>query len=113
MFKDSEKAQTFPAGTTIFSEGDESNGTMYVVVAGEIEILVQGRHIDTIGAGACLGEVGCSACRPRTATAVARTEARLELVDQRRFQFLVHQTPFFALEIMQITAERLRQQREN
>jgi CRP-like cAMP-binding protein len=112
MFKDSEKAQAFPAGSTIFSEGDAPDGTMYVVVAGEVDIYVRGAHIDTVGTGSCLGEVGLVDNRPRTATVVARSDVRLEPIDQRRFQFLVHQTPYFALEIMQIMAERLRQQRE-
>ena len=29
-------------------------------------------------------------------------------VDERRFKFLVQQTPYFALEVMQIMADRLR-----
>ena len=112
MFKDSEKALAFPAGTTIFCEGDAPNGTMYVVVAGEVDIYVHGRLIDTVGIGSCLGEVGLVDNRPRTATVIARGDVRLEPIDQRRFQFLVHQTPYFALEIMQIMDERLRAQRE-
>jgi CRP-like cAMP-binding protein len=45
---------------------------------------------------------------PRSTTAIANTDCRLVPVDQKRFTFLVQQTPYFAIEVMQIMAERLR-----
>jgi CRP-like cAMP-binding protein len=35
---------------------------------------------------------------------------RLVAIDERRFNFLVQQTPFFALQVMRIMSERLRAQ---
>ncbi len=111
MFRNSTEAVAFAAGETIFTEGDASNGLMYVVIEGEVEILVHGKPIDTIGPGASLGEVGLVDRGPRTATAVARAGSRLEPIDGKRFQFLVQQTPFFALQMMETLVQRLRQQR--
>jgi hypothetical protein len=34
-------------------------------------------------------------------------------VDERRFLFLVQQTPFFALSVMRVMAERLRRRSES
>lgn len=108
LFKNSEDAQAFKAGQTIFSEGDDPAGMMYVVQEGEVDILVHGEHIDTLGPGSFLGEIGLVAKKPRSATAVAKSDCRLVPIDQKRFNFLVQQTPYFALEVMQTIAERLR-----
>jgi CRP-like cAMP-binding protein len=45
---------------------------------------------------------------PRSATAVAKTDCKLVAVDERRFKFLVQQTPHFSLQLMRIIADRLR-----
>jgi CRP-like cAMP-binding protein len=45
---------------------------------------------------------------PRSATAIAKTDCKVVPLDQRRFQFLVQETPFFALQVMTIMATRLR-----
>ena len=41
----------------------------------------------------------------RSATAVAKSTCRLALVDEKRFQFMVHETPYFALHVMRVMAE--------
>jgi CRP-like cAMP-binding protein len=45
---------------------------------------------------------------PRSGDAVARTDVRLVALDQKRF--MVQETPFFAIRVMHIMAERLRAQ---
>lgn len=82
-----------------------------MVVEGEVDIAVHGKIIGTIGPGLSLGEIGLVDKQPRTATAIARTDCRLELIDARRFQFMVQQTPFFALEMMATIVTRLRRER--
>ena len=44
----------------------------------------------------------------RSATAVAHTDVRLAPIDQNRFMYMVQETPFFALKVMHLMAERLR-----
>jgi len=46
-------------------------------------------------------------CRPRSASAIARTACKLAPIDVRRFGFLVQETPGFALRVMRVMAERL------
>ena len=111
LFKNAEDAQTFSAGTTIFSEGDDPGGLMYVVQEGEVDILLRGDRLETLGPGAFLGEIGLVAQKPRSATATAKTDCRLVPIDQQRFNMLVQKAPFFALEVMQTIAERLRSYR--
>jgi CRP-like cAMP-binding protein len=98
---------TVEAGTVIFNEGDPGD-VMYSVVEGEIEVERNGTVIETVGAGGILGELALIDTAPRSATATARTEARIAEVDENRFMFLVHEHPRFALQVMRIMAERLR-----
>jgi CRP-like cAMP-binding protein len=44
----------------------------------------------------------------RSATAKAKTDARVVPVDQRRFLYLIQNTPFFAVEVMSVMARRIR-----
>ena len=46
--------------------------------------------------------------KPRSATATAVSACKLAPIDERRFLFLVQQTPFFALHVMRVMASRLR-----
>ncbi len=45
---------------------------------------------------------------PRSATAVAVTDVELVPVSEKQFLFLVSQTPYFALKVMRVLAQRLR-----
>ncbi|MCC6708529.1 MAG: cyclic nucleotide-binding domain-containing protein [Gammaproteobacteria bacterium] len=111
FFKDSDRAAVFPQGTTIFREGEPSLGLMYIVVSGEVDIVIDGKQVDTVTAGNPLGEMGLVDKGPRSATAVARSDCRLEPIDERRFEFMVAQTPYFALEMLRVLVERLRRER--
>lgn len=106
-FRFAENVETVAAGTAVFREGD-AGACMYVVRSGEVDILVSGDVVETVTAGGVLGELALVDEGPRSATAIARTNAELVPVDSRRFEFLVQQHPFFALEVMRVMAQRLR-----
>jgi CRP/FNR family cyclic AMP-dependent transcriptional regulator len=97
----------FDAGTIIFDEGDPA-GVMYAVVEGSVAIEVDGRVVETAGPGAIFGEMALVDHEPRSARAVAVTPCKLSCIDERRFMFLVQETPLFALQVMRVFAERLR-----
>jgi CRP-like cAMP-binding protein len=78
------------------------------VQSGDVDLKVGDHLLTTVSEGAMLGEMAILDDSPRSATAVARTEARLVPVDQQRFLFLVQNTPFFAVDVMKVMAERLR-----
>lgn len=91
----------------MFDLGDAGDG-MYVVQEGEVEIIVNARVVETVTAGGIVGEMALIDKGPRSARVVAKTGARLVKVNPRRFEFLVQQTPFFAIEVMKLLAQRLR-----
>jgi CRP-like cAMP-binding protein len=98
----------YKAGDVIFAKGDPGKA-MYVVSEGEVEIKVAGNVVECISPGSIFGEMALIDNSPRSATAVAKTDCKIVPLDQRRFQFLVQETPFFALQVMSIMANRLRQ----
>jgi CRP-like cAMP-binding protein len=107
MFRRDDNAYVVSAGSTIFAEGEAADG-FFVVIEGEVDISVRGFVLAKLGAGELFGEMALIDERPRSATAVAHTDAKLVKVDEKRFLFLVAQTPYFALGVMRLMAERLR-----
>ena len=102
-----EDTTTVEPGAVIFREGDPGD-VMYAVVEGEVDLDVHGTVVETVGEGGILGELALIDTEPRSATAIARTQVRIAAVDQNRFMFLVHEHPRFALQVMRVMAERLR-----
>ena len=72
-----------PAGETLFVRG-ESGGHFYVVVEGELEVLLESGETKVVRD--YVGEIALLQHRPRTATVRARTDARLWAL--RREDFL-------------------------
>jgi CRP/FNR family transcriptional regulator, cyclic AMP receptor protein len=107
FFQQSKDQVLFEAGQTIFAAGQPGK-LMYVVTAGEVDILVGETLIETVGKGDILGEMALIDTQPRSATAIAKTDCKLAPIDEQRFSFLVQQTPYFALQVMRIMADRLR-----
>jgi CRP-like cAMP-binding protein len=54
------------------------------------------------------GEMALIDAAPRSATAVAASDVTLVPVGEKQFLFLIGNTPHFALNVMRITARRLR-----
>jgi len=108
LFRHAEEVINITAGQTIFSEGDAGD-VMYVLLAGEIKITLNNKIIETLTAGEILGEMALVDHNPRSANAVAKTDCVLMPINERRFLFLVQETPYFALHVMSVIAKRLRQ----
>ncbi len=107
LFGRDKNAQEYAEGSVIFEEGD-INRDMFVVIEGQVDIVTDGNILETVNPGGMFGEMALIDASPRSAGAVARCDCKLVPVDQQRFQFLIQQTPFFALHVMRILAERLR-----
>jgi CRP-like cAMP-binding protein len=99
--------RSFQAGDIIFAEGDAGD-CMFAVLDGEVSIEKHGSVLERVGPGGVFGEMALIDQAPRSATARAATGCNVVAVGQKRFTYLVQQTPYFALEIMHVLAERLR-----
>lgn len=107
VFRTETDAEWFDAGRTIFAAGDVGK-EMYVILEGEVELRIGTTVIETLGPGEPFGEMALIDHSPRAATAVARTRCRVATVSEKRFDFMVQQTPHFARQVMRVMAARLR-----
>ncbi len=107
VFRLDSDIQEVAVGEHIVEIGDPGD-VMYVVIEGEIEIRLGDRVVERIGPGGMFGELALIEHKERTATAVATVHSRVAPIAQKRFLYLVQNTPFFAIEVMQTMADRLR-----
>ena len=101
----------YDEGSYVFKEGGHG-GYMFFIADGEVEIIKQfdnKKHtIAKLGEGRSVGEMSLIEQLPVSADVVAVSEAKVASVDEKRFQFLIQNHPFFAQEVMKIMAHRLR-----
>jgi CRP/FNR family cyclic AMP-dependent transcriptional regulator len=107
LFRQETDALQLAPGDSLFREGEKGE-KMYVLLEGEMEILLGDFVLETVRQGALIGEMALIDDSPRTASVVAKTPCRLAEIDRRRFHFLVQQTPHFATHVMKTLADRLR-----
>lgn len=100
---------SFEDGTIIFSRGD-SAADMYVVRSGSVEIVAIGPEgpvtLEMVGPGGVFGEMALFSPGQRSASAVARGETVLEVIDMPTFQAYVNDPTIWA--ICKRLSERLR-----
>jgi CRP/FNR family transcriptional regulator, cyclic AMP receptor protein len=102
-----QEAKSYGPGDLIFERGDPAD-SMYVVAEGEVEIAQGAAQMDVLGPESIFGEMALITKEPRSATARARTDCRLVEISEKRFVYLVHESPHFALAVMGVLADRLR-----
>jgi CRP-like cAMP-binding protein len=107
LFKNSTNLIEVDQGSTIFYKG-EPGDSMYIIIDGEVEIKVSESYAEIVTAGEIIGEMALIDDHARSATATAITHCKLVPVDEQQFQFLVQETPFFALHVMRELVARLR-----
>ena len=98
---------TVKPGELIFSQGERGQ-VMYVVAEGRVDIMIDGKTVDSVGPDGVLGEMALIDSSPRSASAIAKTRCTLIPLDEQRFTMLVAKQPEFALTVMRVLARRLR-----
>jgi len=101
------EARCFKAGDVVFREGDAAN-ELFVIKSGQVRVQIGNRTVTELGQDNIFGEMALIDSQPRSATVTAMTDVELVPVSEKQFLFLVSQTPFFALKVMRVLAQRLR-----
>jgi CRP/FNR family cyclic AMP-dependent transcriptional regulator len=103
-------ATTVPAGAVLFREG-EAGEVMFVIQSGEVEIHRRiGEHdrvLAVLGPGEFFGEMALLSGRPRSASAVVRTTARLVSVTATTLDAMLRGRPEIALRMIKSLTGRL------
>jgi CRP/FNR family cyclic AMP-dependent transcriptional regulator len=111
LFGDSDEAVSLDAGQVLFQQGEPADG-FYVVKSGELQTL-NGNHVfETVGKGGIVGEMALVDGGLRSAKVRAVARSQVIAVDEKRFLFMIQQTPYFALRVMKMMSERLRNMNE-
>ncbi len=105
-------AVNVPAGEVLFREGDEGND-MFVIQSGTVEIRRQiGNRIRTLAvlsSGDFFGEMAIINNRPRSATVVVKTDAKLIVVERSTFEVMLAAKAEIAVRMIRTMGARLEQ----
>ncbi|GAA4954484.1 Crp/Fnr family transcriptional regulator [Streptomonospora halophila] len=99
-------------GQTLFSEGDEGD-RLYVILGGKVKLTraaVDGREnlLSVLGPSEMFGELSLFDPRPRTASAIAVTDAVLAGLGHDDLRPFIAQQPQVSLQLLKALASRLR-----
>jgi hypothetical protein len=92
-------------------QGDEGR-LFYVIAEGDVEVLVDGTRMATLGRGAAFGEIALMHDVPRTATVRTTTAARLYTLERDAFLGALTSTPSAYLSLQRLADRRLGEQHE-
>jgi len=115
QFFQSGKPQQFKPGARIFAESEKGlpllfmPNRMYLLVEGEVSVLVNDEAVATVRQGEVFGEMAAINQAPRSAAAVAKTSCRVIALDDRQFHDALRSQPEFALMLMSVMVGRLRE----
>lgn len=101
------KAKLYRAGAIIMREGEPATH-MFYLHSGTALVTAHDQTVEEVTAGGIFGEMAMIDNAPRSATVTAKTDCDVVAVDERLFLLLVHQTPFFSLDVMRTLVSRLR-----
>ncbi|MGA7595846.1 MAG: cyclic nucleotide-binding domain-containing protein [Gallionella sp.] len=107
LFQHETGLQDLSSCGTLFKEGDPGS-LMYVLMSGTADIIVHDQVVETVGPGAIIGEMAMIDEGTRSATIIAKSDCKMLPIDKKRFNFLIQQTPNFAVHVMRVIAARLR-----
>lgn len=114
FFRSAGKAQQFEPGKRIFAEREKGipllfmPNRMYLLVDGEVSVLVNDTPIACVRQGEVFGEMAAIDQAPRTAAAVAKTSCRVIALNDRQFHAALSAKPEFALMLISVMVRRLR-----
>lgn len=98
-------------GEVLFFQSDPSESA-YIVRAGNISIILNspdGREmvINEMHGGDLFGELGILTKKPRSTSAIARTNSELLVIPRQTFLGVIENEPQLALRMLEVTASRL------
>lgn len=115
FFRSVGKPHEIEKGRKIFAESEKGiplllmPNRMYLLLEGEVGVLVNDKPIATVHPGEIFGEMAAINQAPRSAAAVAQTPCRVIALSDKQFHAALSKKPEFALTLMSIMIGRLRE----
>jgi CRP-like cAMP-binding protein len=103
-----------PAGSVLFSEGDDGDA-FFVVLDGTADVCkgTAGRTVNSLAAGAYFGELALLDTAPRSASVVAATDLEVAVLGARIFRTLLRELPTISERLLAALAGELREARRD
>ncbi len=100
----------YPAGITIFSQGEQGQ-ELFFIVRGSVDVIREsggsGKVIDVLGSGDTFGEMALISDQPRTATIRTKEELEVFTLQKADFEYLLKQSPEMQEASSNLMSERL------
>ncbi len=106
------RPRDFAAGEPIVEAGATGARSLWLVLEGEVDVVVGGQVHRTLGPGNHFGELALLADAPRSADVVARTESVALELSRRHLEGLIAANPQVAMDMLGELATRLRRATE-
>jgi len=104
------EARTYRGGERLFEKGDDGDAA-YIVVNGEVEVLVPSdgseQSVATLGKGELFGEMAVLCDQSRTTAIAAKTDLEVLRLDRDVVLNLMREFPAITLELVRILGRRL------
>ena len=107
IFSDWPDQVEYPKKAVIFNETEPAD-VMYVVLKGEVEVVLKGEPLGAELPGGLIGEMALINANYRSATAVAIKKSTLARITKDQFREVIIKNPDCALHVMSVLANRLR-----
>ena len=114
FFEAAGETKDVKAGKRLFKENSRASSLllqkdkMYYLLEGVVELTANNEPVGLVRAGELFGEMTLITGLPRTATAKAKTDCRLIMLDKEQLQAALQTAPEFALLLMHFMIARLR-----
>ncbi len=95
-----------PDGTRLIEQGTPSPG-LWVIIAGRVEVRAGDKRLNTLEAGAYVGEISLVRDAPTSATVIAQGAVRALLVPKQVFEHYLYEHPAAAIAIYRLFAQNL------
>lgn len=99
--------QTFGAGERVLRQGFTGSG-LYIVVEGELEVLINGEDRGRLSRGDFFGEISALLDEPPSGDVIARTDCRCLTLASSELPGFLRSFPSVAYRLLQAEARRLK-----
>lgn len=94
------------AGTVLCREG-KTGREFFVLVEGEVDVTIGGKHVATRSGGDFIGEIALLSTAKRTATVTAKTPLRCFILTRPDFRRVLDENPSVQRKVLEALGQRL------
>jgi CRP-like cAMP-binding protein len=100
------------AGKTIFNQDDKAEN-LFFILSGDVDIYIRVRNsqkkVATLNQGDIFGEMAVVDAKPRSATAIAKTNVKALAINIEQLNVIIKTNPSFAIKMIRILSNKLRE----